>query len=231
MNIKIIINSFIIIFILHIILININYSYTIGKKNELFTNSDKENNKKNSLDFLMNDNVEPNEDFKKKLSNYIQQSNKSNDNTNFDNKNINTILPSNSFLSDKNVPNFESNVANIDKFYKINYDNLNENELNEIQSTSIESLKNSTTVIDKKDIEPCKDTEYIRNSTVSPDTWEYKNELPMNGGKMNGIFGFDSLESQFAIYNPNKLNLQESTSNNFIDLPHEDLRKPVLYEN
>ena len=231
MNIKIIINSFIIIFILHIILLNINYSYSIGKNNELFTNSDTDNNKKNSLDFLMNNDIEPNEDFKKKLSNYILQNNKSIDDTNFDNKNINTILASNSFLSDKNTPNFESNVANIDKFYKINYDNLNENDLNEIQSTPIDSLKNSTTFIDKKNIEPCKDNEYIRKSDINPDTWQYKDELPMNGGKMNGIIGFDGLESQFAIFNPNKLNLQTANDPNFKNVAHDDLRKPIVYEN
>jgi hypothetical protein len=53
----------------------------------------------------------------------------------------------------------------------------------------------------------------------------------MNGGNMNGIIGFDSLESQFAIYNPNKLNLQSANSNNFDNIPHNDLRKPIVYEN
>ena len=53
----------------------------------------------------------------------------------------------------------------------------------------------------------------------------------MNGGIMNGIVGFDSLESQFAIYNPNKLNLQVDNENKFNNIPHDDLRKPIVYEN
>ena len=53
----------------------------------------------------------------------------------------------------------------------------------------------------------------------------------MNGGKINGIVGFDTLESQFAIYNPNKLNLQTANQNNFNNIPHDDLRKPIVYEN
>ena len=70
-----------------------------------------------------------------------------------------------------------------------------------------------------------------RESTVNPDNWTYKNELPMNGGNMNGIIGFDALESQFSIYNPNKLNLQDANSSNFDNIPHNDLRKPIVYEN
>jgi len=149
-----------------------------------------------------------------------------------ENKNLNKVSASNTYVSDNNEPNFESNVADISKFYKFNYDNLNEDQL---KSTSIEKLNKDNisidTNIDVKSKEPCNVKNYGRETIVTPDNWNYKNELPMNGGNMNGIIGFDSLESQFAIYNPNKLNLQTSVENKFNNIPHDDLRKPIIYEN
>ena len=240
MDIKIIINSFIIIFILHIIILNINYSVVLGKKTKVenFEDPKENNSKENSISFLTsnNDSNNSNEEFKKKLLKYIQQDEPVKENE-FENKNLNKVMASNTFLSDDNHPNFESNVADISKFYKINYDNLDENEL---KSTSIEKLNNigaSNNVNKEKDVatidiqskQPCNVKTYGRDSTVTPDNWLYKDELPMNGGNMNGIIGFDSLESQFAIYNPNKLNLQTVKEDKFNNIPHDDLRKPIIY--
>ena len=229
MNIKIIINSLIILFIFHIIILNINYHVVVGKKQnvESFIDSEK---KDSSIDFLTNNNG--NDEFKKKLMKYIQQTEVVKE-VEFENKNVNKIGASNSYLSDNNDPNFESNVADISKFYKFNYDNLNEDQL---KSTSIEKLNKDEKVEDNKTIDAqskdsCNIKNYGRESTVTPDNWVYKDELPMNGGQMNGIIGFDSLESQFAIYNPNKLNLQSSAENKFNNIPHDDLRKPIVYEN
>ena len=83
-------------------------------------------------------------------------------------------------------------------------------------------------------------TETGRESIELPTSWQYKSELPMNGGSMNGIYGFDNLESQFASFNDNsvngndhangtQVNLQPSNDNNFKNIPHNDLRKPVVY--
>jgi hypothetical protein len=238
MNIRIVINSLIIIFILHIIILNINFTYNIGKKNNIegfYDSNNKE--KKDSMSFLTNN--DSNEDFKKKMEKYIQQDNEINNDNKFEEKNINKVSPSNTYLDNNNFPNFESNVADTKKFYKINYDNLNENELKE---TSIDTLKNYDNLniqnktkevisIDPQSKQPCNIKNYGRESTTLPDTWSYKDELPMNGGKMNGIFGFDSLESQFAIFNPNKLNLQSVKDDNFENIPQNDLRKPIIYEN
>lgn len=229
MDIKIIINSFIIIFILHIIILNLNYSVVVGKKNKIENFEDK----KDSMNFLTNDNnnsTDENEAFKKKLLKYIQQDEVIKE-PEFENKNLEKVSASNSYLSDNNTPNFESNVADISKFYKVNYDNLNENEL---KSTSIESLNKISkekVSIDTNTKEPCNVKSYGREATVTPDNWVYKDEMPMNGGTMNGIAGFDSLESQFAIYNPNKLNLKSIKENSFSNIPHDDLRKPIVYEN
>lgn len=232
MNIKIIINAFIIIFILHIIILNINYSVTVGNKkvNEL-ENFESPDTKK-SMDFLTNNNSNDNDEFKKKLLKYIQQDEPPKE-SEFEKKNVLEVGASNTYVNNNNTPNFESNVADISKFFKVNYDNLDENEL---KATSIEDIsklnkekKNIT--IDPQSKTPCNVKNYGRESTATPDNWVYKNELPMNGGGMNGIIGFDSLESQFAIYNPNKLNLQSANDNNFENIPHDDLRKPIVYEN
>jgi hypothetical protein len=248
MDIKIIINSLIIIFILHIIILNINYSYNIGnniKNKEHYGNSnvDKEENKPEnisenksdkSMNFLKNNNSSDKEDeeFKKKLMKYIHIDEKEKV-TEFEEKNLNKIMPSNTFLSDNNVPNFESNVANISKFYNINFDNLDEDQL---KSTSLENLnlirEKTFQVKNENSNEPTKDTNHLgRKSVENPNNWNYKNELPMNGGSMNGISGFDSLESQFSSYTPNKLNIQQPDSSNFNNIPHNDLRKPIVYEN
>jgi len=233
MDIRIIINAFIIIFILHIIILNINYSVTIGnikmKDVENFESPDT----KNSMDFLTNNNnTNENDEFKKKLLKYIQQDEPIKK-TEFEKKNVFEVGASNTYVNNNNTPNFESNVADISKFFKVNYDNLDENEL---KATSIEDInklnkEKKNISIDQQSKEPCNVKSYGRESTVTPDNWVYKDELPMNGGQMNGIIGFDSLESQFAIYNPNKLNLQSANDNNFENIPHNDLRKPIVYEN
>ena len=224
MDIRIIINSIILIFILHIIILNINYTVDIGNKK----NIENFDNKEDSMNFLTgNTNDSSNEEFKKKLLKYIEVNEPVKENS-FEKTNNLSVEASNSYVSSDNVPNFESNVADISKFYKINYDNLNEDEL---KSTSIEKLKSINSKEESKTNEESNIKNYGRESTILPDTWSYKNELPMNGGKINGIIGFDNLESQFAVFNPKKLNLQSSDSTNLKDIPHDDLRKPVVYEN
>jgi hypothetical protein len=240
MDFRIIINCIIIIFILHIILLNINYSIDLGNKNKIESFTDIN---ENSISFLTETNNNKDDEFKKKLMKFIKEDEFKKENE-FENKNIKEIEASNSYLSNNNVPNFESNVADVSKFYNINYDNLDENKL---KSTSIETLSkiknelnieipkiNDLNTINTNSInsnKSCDENPFGRNSTENPDTWNYKNELPMNGGAMNGIFGFDSLESQFAIYNPNKLTLETVDDNKFKNIPHDDLRKPIIYEN
>ena len=216
-----------------------------GKKSntiaENFVNNN--SNSETSMNFLLDNSNDSSadEEFKKKMLKYINQDSNINTNTNtneFYEKNYNRVEPSNTFVSNMNKPNFESNVADISKFYKINYDNLDENEL---KSTSIDSLKNQNIRHNleqnqtqnnpqKVSSDIHKQPEEGRQTEQVPNYWDYKNELPMNGGLINGIGGFDSLESQFALYNPNKLNLKEDSDNNYKNIPHNDLRKPVVYE-
>lgn len=235
MNIRIIINSLIIIFILHIILLNINNTFTFGNKKNV-ENFESKNNE-NSMTFLMSNN-NTNDDFKQKMLKYIQADYEPPKENKFEKKNLYPVEPANAYLEENNVPNFESNVADVKKFYNINYDNLNECDL---KSTSIDNLKNFENLSKQSNIENMSlnieskeinnGNPYVRESQKMPDTWTYKNELPMNGGNINGVYGFDSLESQFASFNPNKINLQSNTQEKFQNIPHDDLRKPIIYEN
>jgi hypothetical protein len=231
MDIKYIINICLILFVLHIIIINLNFNVKIGNVENFKNNDDKNkksNDKKSNVDFLMSD-KDSSEDFKKKLLKYIQldENEEKTEKNEFEKKNVSDILASNTYVGNDNVPNFESNVADISKFYNMSFDNMNEDDLR--NATPISSKKLEPVKLKDND---AKDANCVtktgRKSIDLPNSWEYKNELPMNGGNMNGIFGFDNLDSQFASFN-DTLNLQESTDNNFNNIPHNDLRKPIVY--
>ncbi len=225
MNFKIIIHAIILIFILHIIIINLDYEINIGKKIENFNNADKNKDKNSdskSLDFLLENKEKDNEFIKKmnELSNLVENPKKVPE---FEKKNESEVLPSNNYISNENLPNFESNALDTSKLYKIqnNYDNLEEKQL---QTTSIEDLNkkndNIITEINKVDTQ-------VRQSEEKPNVWEYNNEFAMNGGVMNGIVGFDSLESQYSNFG-SILDMKQDTKNNFNEIPQDDLRKPIV---
>lgn len=216
MNFKVIIHALILIFIIHIIIINLDYEVDIGKKIEKFGSIKKEEKNQNkSLDFLL-ENKDDNEFINrmKKISNSIEKKENKPDEQN--------IVPSNGYVNNENHPNFESNVEDVSKFYKIqnNYDNLIENEL---KTTSLDELnkKSENIVTEIQKVDP-----QVRIAEDKPNVWEYKNEFAMNGGSMNGIIGFDGLESQYAGFGSN-LNFTDNKQN-FENIPHDDLRKPVV---
>ena len=143
MNFQIIIHAIIIIFILHVILINLDFNISIGKNVEKYSNIDSHNN---SLNFLLsneNDNNNNDDMFKKKMNNYINNLDSMSDEkvikTEFQKLNELPVEPSNSQLNNENVPNFESDVTDTFKYYNINnnYDNMSEKDLKE---TSIDNL-------------------------------------------------------------------------------------------
>jgi hypothetical protein len=226
MNYRIIIHAMIIIFIIHIIIINLDYEINIGVKEKFNNKSNKNKSKENfsdskndkSLDFLL-ENKDNDSDFIKKmnqLSDSIEKPNPLNAEKD--------IIPANGYLSDNNTPNFPSNVNDTSKFYKVqnNYDSLNENQL---QSTSLDQLNQKYNNI-ATEINKVENT--VRTSTEKPTTWEYNNEFPMNGGTMNGIVGFDSLESSYSNFG-NPIQLKPNEKPEYENIPHDDLRKPVVF--
>jgi len=62
MDIRIIINALIIIFILHIIILNVNYTFDIGNK-KIKENCDNNDKKEDSMSFLKETNATSDEDF------------------------------------------------------------------------------------------------------------------------------------------------------------------------
>lgn len=128
MKVTIIINYILLIFIIHLILININYSKLIKFENNQLTISDyKENYVPNfSIDdtepesivvpnsevTTLNSNIIPNEITKLSSKDTLFKFINSSDST----------APSNYYSSDDNSSNFKSNVLDVDKFYKINKD-------------------------------------------------------------------------------------------------------------
>ena len=195
MNYRILIHALILIFIIHIIIINLDFEINIGNKKESFENKDNDN------------------EFIKKM----KQLSDSSDTTN---NNVKDVIPSNGYLSNDNKPNFESNVEDTSKYYNIqnNYDNLNENQL---QSTPLNDLK------EKNIVQTINKVDNSRESIEKPTTWEYNNELAMNGGLMNGIVGFDGLESQYSNFG-SPLLMKSENKTNFENIPNDDLRKPVV---
>lgn len=100
------------------------------------------------------------------------------------------VKPSNNFADDKNDSNFESDVLDVNNFYKKN-------------DVTTETNKNTELIQDNKSINSVKPVD----STKNMDSWKYKNEFIMNGGELlNGITGFNlndnisgNLSSQYFI--------------------------------
>lgn len=247
MNLRIILNALLIILIIHLLIQNLNLNEVIGTPKENF-----ENNDKKTMNFLMNDNneneinISNNTEVKSKLIEYIKRNTATyldNDDSNVSNDSLgasnSVVLPDNVYESNENVPNFDSNVADIKVFYKNNFDNLEKQNLPDIKETPLNnenrSMEQNCQAIDSISKQACNVDNNASCPTIRPDTWTYKNELPMNGGLMNGIVGFDSIDSQYAVYDTSRLNIQSCNENGMDNGPgfnentqKNDIRKPDI---
>ena len=176
MNLKVIINSLLIIIVLHLFLQNLNYEMNIGienvvKKNNNIENFESDNSRDSLLKFLDSDGVDSN------------------------NPN-----PSNSNLENNSNPNFNGENNDISQFFNI-YDNLNEKDLGD-------SVKKMNDYEDSQN--------YLEKTSTFEQQWQYKNEMPMNGGSLgnDSVVGFDSLDGNYASINfnddvPKENNIQD----------------------
>ena len=218
MNYKVIFNALIIVFIIHLLIQNINYSEVIDFSHltenfdsESETESEKVETEKIEVEMEkeQEESTEPfenNMELKNELLDYAK-SFKMDENTG--------VLPGNFFENNENTPNFESNVANVSKFYKNNYDSLEKDDLMKLDTSN-----------QKVNELNCTGREMNR-SEGQPDYWQYQNELPMNGGEMGGITGFNNMEDQYGLYDlsgTNEANCQMNGMENKIN--SNDLRKP-----
>ena len=234
MEVKVLINSLLIILIIYIILDNIPYRYRFGIERRIVNqpnirekyevNENFDNSLNQSLDFLQNDN----QTSKKELYDYLL-------NDDLPSKDESPVKPGNYWLTNDNIPNYESNTMDIKQNYdvKSTFEGLPENNLMESKyDNNIEEKKiMEQTIIDKQTQQSSfLDTHTNDNqSTFKPDTWQYKNELPMNGGMFNGISGFDNSNSSFAVYDTNNLDLEKCDNYNKCK-PKDDLRNGMSIE-
>jgi len=136
-------------------------------------------------------------------------------------------LAGNYYVDDKNTANFKSNVINVNKFYRNNFNGLSENELKVIAYdnsrfdnincpiegqgqrqeqgqeqgqgpffSNMNQVQERVVDIDAK----CFPNVNVLKEPL-PTMWNYKNELPMNGGQIFGnVVGFDTLNDGFTSY-------------------------------
>lgn len=101
------------------------------------------------------------------------------------------VVASNKYVDDKNDANFQSNVLNVNRFYKKNLNEAGENEFVNEDKPSGENINSFSNI-----------SQYSEN----PSTWNYKNELVMNGGELlQGVTGYDNLTDQYFAYGETSL--------------------------
>jgi hypothetical protein len=149
----------------------------------------------------------------------------------------NTITPANTYdkMDSLNVPNFESNVLDYTKFYKINKNNDDSKAIIKNKKNSTNFISPVSTPENSVSVSPrpfnSVDTGKIasRPSRGLPDRWEYANDLPMNGGMFGSIVGLDSSESLYSSFDGSAVSFKKCAEEVVARIPHDDLRKPIVY--
>lgn len=132
-------------------------------------------------------------------------------------KNTEDLKPANFFNNNDNVPNFNSNVLNLQKYYDYNMmdglDKLPESNYKEFDN----SLEKKDEIIDTVSKQPLYLNKGSNGDTIINDYWQYKNEMPMCGGDFGNIVGYDNLDTGYAIYN-NRDVMEKQNVNKVSDL-------------
>lgn len=207
MNFKILINAVLVILLLHLLIQNITYKKVISwsgpseRFNGNYLEDSSEHNE--TLQFLLDTPMYKSSPEQKATSCYDELENYVSKCENEPNQ----VKAGNFYVEDENSSNFMSNVLNTHKFYDRNtennnpYDGLDLNQLIEkkYDPSTLEKVKNQQcypprNLHDNKPLYP--------PNVAKPDNWNYKNELPMNGGTVVGnVVGFDTLNDGYSIYN------------------------------
>ena len=107
------------------------------------------------------------------------------------------INPANFYTQDFNTPNFTSNVMDLRKFYS--YDNPPGGTVNKVpkddsKDSIIEDVKTDPAwLIPKQKIG--------NHLEPSSNYWNYKNEMPMNGGDFGGLAGYEGMGGTYSVFN------------------------------
>ena len=107
------------------------------------------------------------------------------------------INPANFYTQDYNTPNFTSNVMDLRKFYS--YDNPPGETVDKVpkddsKDSIIEDVKSDPAwLIPKQKI----------GNHLEPTSnyWNYKNEMPMNGGDFGGLSGYEGMGGTYSVFN------------------------------
>jgi hypothetical protein len=108
------------------------------------------------------------------------------------------INPANFYTQDFNTSNFTSNVMDLRKFYS--YDNPPIDTINKVpdnddsKDSIIQDVKaDPAWLIPKQKI----------NNHLEPTSnyWNYKYEMPMNGGDFGGLYGYEGMGQTYTIFN------------------------------
>lgn len=209
MDLKFIINLFLIIILLHLILKTIKFNKVINiipnNIKESFSKKIDEFSKehKKTMDFLLD--INDDKKFDEKFTQYKENTCYYQLNDDINKCQNENIKAGNYYVDNENNSNFMSNVLNLNKFYNKNDsdDSDNSDDLenyNNLTETQLLSIKN----VENKDCYKSRNT--MRNNTENtelfrPDNWNYKNELPMNGGNIVGnVVGYDTLNDGYAMF-------------------------------
>ena len=108
------------------------------------------------------------------------------------------INPANFYTQDFNTSNFTSNVMDLRKFYS--YDNPPNDTINKVpddddsKDSIIQDVKaDPAWLIPKQKID--------NHLEPSSNYWNYKNEMPMNGGDFGGLCGYEGIGKTYTIFN------------------------------
>jgi len=144
--------------------------------------------------FLFSDKLEKKVRFEEKVDKIIIPNREEFQNQNSE-KVYENINPANFYTQDFNTPNFTSNVMDLRKFYS--YDNPPGETINKVpdnDDTFVKDVKSDPAwLIPKQKI--ANHLEPISNY------WNYKNEMPMNGGDFGGLSGYEGMGGTYSVFN------------------------------
>ena len=144
--------------------------------------------------FLFSDKLEKKVRFEEKVDKIIIPNREEFQNQNSE-KVYENINPANFYTQDFNTPNFTSNVTDLRKFYS--YDNPPGETINKVpdnDDTFVKDVKSDPAwLIPKQKI--------ANHLEPTSNYWNYKNEMPMNGGDFGGLSGYEGMGGTYSVFN------------------------------
>jgi hypothetical protein len=144
--------------------------------------------------FLFSDKLEKKVRFEEKVDKIIIPNREEFQNQNSE-KVYENINPANFYTQDFNTPNFTSNVMDLRKFYS--YDNPPGETINKVSDnddTFVKDVKSDPAwLIPKQKI--------ANHLEPTSNYWNYKNEMPMNGGDFGGLSGYEGMGGTYSVFN------------------------------